>query len=56
MEKKIINIYNTEQDSNDYLKLTNSEIAFLKWLNDMGYLDDYTYFDEVSKLSNPIEF
>ena len=56
MEKKLFNIYNNDKDINNYLKLTDNEVALLRWLYNMGYLDDSTCFDEVSKLPTPIEF
>lgn len=56
MEKKLFNIYNNDKDRSNYLKLTDNEVALLKWLYNMGYLDDCTQFDEVSKLPIPIEF
>ena len=56
MEKKLIHIYNSDKDRDNYLKLTDNEIAFLNWLNEMGYLDNYTYFDKVKTLPTPIEF
>lgn len=56
MEKKLINIYNAAKDKDNYLKLTDNKVDFLCWLNDMGYLDYDTFFDEVSKLPTPIEF
>ncbi len=56
MEKRLFNIYNSEKDLNHYLKLADSEVDFLYWLNEIGYLDDDTNFYEVSKLPTPIEF
>jgi hypothetical protein len=56
MEKKLINIYNTAKDEDNYLKLTDNEVAFLNWLQDMGYLDENTDFDEIGALPTPIEF
>ena len=56
MEKKLIHIINTEKDINNYLKLTDNEIAFLKWLSQQTYLDDHTYFEKISALPTPTEF
>ena len=54
MEKKLFNIYNGEKD--EYVKLTDNEIAFLLWLKHEGFLSSRTYFDEVASLPKPIEF
>lgn len=56
MEKRLFHIYNPEKDEDNYLRLTDNEVAFLDWLNEKGYLDSDTYFDAIGALPTPIEF
>lgn len=57
MEKKTYHIYNRNLINEDnYLKLTDSEVNFLIWLNDMGYLDEDTIYEDIEKMPTPIEF
>lgn len=42
--------------STKYLKLSNNEFAFLKWLSSNYYLDSDTEFETVEALPTPTEF
>jgi len=58
MEKQIIHIYDKRDaiNGNAYLKLTNSEINFLTWLDSMGYLNTNVIYESIEELPTPIEF
>lgn len=57
-EKILVKIYrNCEPEvSTEYLRLSNNEFAFLKWLFTNGYFDIETEFETIEELPAPIEF
>ena len=56
--KILIKIYRNLEPkaSTEYLKLSNNEFAFLKWLSSNYYLDSETEFETIETLPTPIEF
>ena len=56
MEKIRVHIYNRANDIDDYLALSENELAFYEWLRNYGYLDNDTDIDVLEKDIKFIEF
>ena len=56
MEKTKVHIFNKELDIDNYLALSENELAFYKWLQYNNYLDEYTRIDVLEKSINFVEF
>ena len=56
MDKKLYHIHNEEIGLDNFLRLTDNEYAFYKWLKNIGYLDEYTTIDYLYAMPTIIEF
>ena len=55
-EKKLYHIYNKEVDMDNYVRLRDNEYSFYRWLQDNGYLDEYTCIERMDSIPIITEF